>query len=247
MTNALTQALGITDKEATVYLLALEQGPLSITQISTKSGINRVTLYELISSLQTRGLILESAKGKRRVFYAAPPELLKRLLGEKVEQFDSILPTLASMASHSQIKPRITYLEGIQGIKDSYRRGLTAKDDLIFGFVGFEALTQKSQALAHFFEDEYIPKRKEYKKMGRIITPDNEIGKAYRDQDNEHYRETRLVPANRYNFELEIQMYDNTVAIMSYTKDEEFALLIESKALSNTVKMIWQIVWASAY
>ena len=49
--------LGFGDKEASVYLVLLELGPSTTTEISRAAGINRTTGYDILESLASEGLI----------------------------------------------------------------------------------------------------------------------------------------------------------------------------------------------
>ena len=49
--------LGLSEKEAAVYLASLELGPAPVQDISHKAKVNRATTYVMIESLMGRGLI----------------------------------------------------------------------------------------------------------------------------------------------------------------------------------------------
>ena len=48
--------LGLSEKEAKVYVTCLEIGPASVRSIAQAAGVNRGTTYDIIRSLQQRGL-----------------------------------------------------------------------------------------------------------------------------------------------------------------------------------------------
>ena len=66
--------LGLGEKEALVYLAALELGPAPVQDISHKAKVNRATTYVMIESLSTRGLISTFVKGKKRYYSAESPD-----------------------------------------------------------------------------------------------------------------------------------------------------------------------------
>jgi|SRR3989344_829968 len=59
------QALGLSEKEAKVYLAALVLGPDTVQNIAKKAGINRPTAYLQIESLKEKGIISEVEKDKK--------------------------------------------------------------------------------------------------------------------------------------------------------------------------------------
>ena len=74
----------LTEKEIGTYLVLLEQGALSVQDISKSTGINRVTTYAAIEELKQKGLASESRKGKRKLFVAENPESLENIFGLEV-------------------------------------------------------------------------------------------------------------------------------------------------------------------
>lgn len=239
--------IGLEGNEASVYAACLELGPATILEISRKTQTNRTSLYGVVERLIHVGLLARSSAGKRAVFVAEPPEKLSLLLKKRMEKLDDLLPELISLGRKGTVKPRMRYYDGIEGIKTVYRDSLTTKDHALFAFVGVERLTAQSKVLNDFWEGEYRIGRQKYGILGKIVVPDNAEGKLFQSKDSSSRRETRLVPASTYNFDGEVLLYGDTVAFISYTDNEEFALSLESKAIAKTMKMIWQIVWSAGY
>ena len=50
------QQIGLTEKEAKVYLAALELGEKAVQVIAQKAGVNRATTYFILESLIEKGL-----------------------------------------------------------------------------------------------------------------------------------------------------------------------------------------------
>lgn len=239
--------IGLEEDEAAVYAACLELGPASVLEMARKTKLNRTTLYGVVERLGEKQLITKSVTGKRILYVAEPPEKLALMLKNRLAKLDDLLPELLSLSRNGVYKPKIKYVEGIEGIKNVYRDSLLSKETTIVAFVGVERLTAKSQVLHGFWENEYRLGRKKNGVHGRVIIPDNAEGQAFKAKDATHDRESRLVPASTYNFEGEVLLYDNVVCFISYTQDEEFALTLESKAIAKTLKMIWQIVWTTGY
>lgn len=249
MLNKALQPLGLSAKEARVYLAILSMGSGGLSGIATKSEGNRSSLYPILDTLLEKKFITISIQGKRKVYQAAPPEEIKHLLKEKLSAFDDILPGLLSMANKSRVKPVITFREGFEGIKEAFRDTLKAKDKVVLAFCAPDVLTRpNNRALQVFWENEYIPKRTKSGRLVKIIFPDDKVARAYHEQDGPHSsRESRFVPLAQYPFECEIQIYDDVVVFVSYNEHEEFALRVKSGPIARTMKLIWQIVWNVAY
>ncbi|MDZ4385041.1 MAG: helix-turn-helix domain-containing protein, partial [Candidatus Moranbacteria bacterium] len=70
------QEIGLNEKEARVYLSALELGQSTVQDIAKKALVNRATTYFVIESLMKSGLMSSFQKGKKQYFVAADPDRL---------------------------------------------------------------------------------------------------------------------------------------------------------------------------
>ena len=59
------EILGLSDKEARVYLALLELGTASAQTVSTKSYIKKPTTYLALEELRKKGLLTKLPKAKR--------------------------------------------------------------------------------------------------------------------------------------------------------------------------------------
>jgi HTH-type transcriptional regulator, sugar sensing transcriptional regulator len=114
--------LGLSEKEASVYLAALEMGPSPVQDISHKSKVNRATTYVMIESLAGRGLMSTFQKGKKRFYAAESPDRLmsiieaqQKTLKEKQIELETALPMLSALYNAEGAKPQVRYLEGPEG------------------------------------------------------------------------------------------------------------------------------------
>ena len=59
------QQIGLSEKEARVYIAALSLGPATADQLAKQTGINRSTTYVHIKSLMAMGLMSTYEEGKK--------------------------------------------------------------------------------------------------------------------------------------------------------------------------------------
>ena len=78
----------------------------------------------------------------------------------------------------------------------------------------------------------------------RAILSSNEAGRDRASKDKEEYRDTALIPADKYNFIPEIDIYDNKVMIASWR--EKLGIIIESQEIADAMKIIYELAWAEA-
>ncbi|MBI3251348.1 MAG: TrmB family transcriptional regulator, partial [Candidatus Andersenbacteria bacterium] len=56
--------LGLKDKEAAVYLAALQLGPSPVQNIARRANVVRATTYVILEDLQKKGLVTHYKEGK---------------------------------------------------------------------------------------------------------------------------------------------------------------------------------------
>lgn len=96
-------ALGLTLKQAKVYLILVKYGPLRATAISDASGVSRPDVYHAISRLKQLGLIEEILK--RPIEYSAVSlnEALSFLLEAKTEQYKKVRAAAQMLIANKSI------------------------------------------------------------------------------------------------------------------------------------------------
>ena len=135
------QALGLSEKEAKVYLAALELGPDTVQNIAKKAGINRPTAYLQIESLKQKGIISEVEKDSKVLIMAESPERLSSLLNTyekelefKKKELERILPNLSELFTGTGEKPKVKFYEGRGGIRAIEEDFLKTKSKEIYCF-----------------------------------------------------------------------------------------------------------------
>ncbi len=71
--------LGLSEKEARLYLVALETGPTTIAKLAQKSGVKRGTIYEFLDEMIEKGLLEITITGKRKLYSGVEPKKLQKV------------------------------------------------------------------------------------------------------------------------------------------------------------------------
>lgn len=238
---------GLTEPQAHVYITGLELGPCTILQIANKTKQNRTSLYHTIQQLIDLKFYSITVRGKKKLYVAEPPEILKHHMQQRMRRLDTVLGELSALTHSTTIKPVIKFYEGLDGIITVFRNAAQTKEKTIYGIAGIQRLNTRSTALQEFWLNEFAPLRKQNDVFMKLIAPDSPLGLEYKKTDKEKFRETRLVPASTYNFESELMFHDDMVELFVFSDTEQFAVSITSKSIANTMKMVWQIMWNQAY
>jgi len=231
--------IGLTDKESRVYIACLESGTSLVSKIAKSSGLNRVTTYDILEKLKEKGFVSFLTKNQLKYFSATDPEIVVSETHRKAQNLKSILPDLKRLKGDA-IHPHIRYFEGVEGIKAIYADTLTSKSEILN--------YANSREIRNFWPDydnEYVKKRVKKKIYLHGIAPDDEYGKTVHKDDKKYFREIRLIDPQKFDFTNEINIYDDKVAIASFT-GELIGMIIESKEIANTQKAIFKMAWEFA-
>src|SRR5512133_1594384 len=109
--------LGFTEKEIATYVALLELGASSVQDISRKTGVNRVSIYDAVDELKAKGLVAESRKGKKKLFIAEDPDGITELIQAKKARLreeenslqNTVLPILKAINIRQENKPQIKF------------------------------------------------------------------------------------------------------------------------------------------
>ena len=237
------QQLGLEKKEAKVYLAALELGPTNIQNLTEKSEIKRSTVYEMIKNLKNNGLLAETTKGKRKLIIAVDPEKLKQSIKEKEKKLEQILPELKSIQNTSgSAKPRITFYEGKNGLREIYMIALKAKDKKADWI---SPMRTAIEMVGKDFMNEYIEIKRKKNFWVRSIHVTGQQDPDYKYADPRTYEETlrkvRFTP-QELDIPNVIGIWEDNVTIMSSRK-EGMGFIIESKEYARSMKTLYNILW----
>ncbi|MFH0912577.1 MAG: helix-turn-helix domain-containing protein [Patescibacteria group bacterium] len=234
------QQLGLNEKEAKVYLAALEFGPTTIAKLAQKSGIKRTSIYEFLPDMVARGIIVNTISGKKSLYSGIQPEELGILIDKQRKVLAELTPELLLLTRQSQQKPKIRFYEGTEGLKYVFNDTLNQPNGSDVLFIGTWAGT--FDVLPKAFVDHYISKRKRKNITVRSIVPYDEFAKEGRKKDAAELRETIIVPKDKLPIKTKINIYANKIAILSFG-DEKISLIIESQQIADTLKAIFNLLW----
>jgi sugar-specific transcriptional regulator TrmB len=237
--------IGFSEKEVLVYLALLELGKGTVTQISRKAGINRPTGYHVLASLEVKELVRVSGKEPKQEYVAESPDQIEKLLTKKIKSEEEyirearkIIPELKSMHNVSD-RPKVLFYEGKEGLEKVYEDTLTSHEEIR----AYATYDDMSATLPGYFP-EYFYRRAKKGIPIRAIFPFTQAGIDLSAYDKAQKRETAMIPADKYYFSPEINIYDNKVMIASWR--EKLGIIIESAEIADAMKKIFELSWAEA-
>lgn len=227
--------LGLTEKEASLYLTGLGVGPSTILDLSKKSGIKRGTVYEIITSLVSLGFFTKTLKNKKVLYLASDPNILKIIQNEREGLLESIFPILRGMSNPLMRKPQIYFFDDLEDIRKIHLTYLKAQKKEILGLEGGESASLFGEEWIR----EYIKKRKKLGIVARSIMDHSSTNWVEKNKDD--HRVTKLLPKGK-KFEIAIEIYDESILLTSL-KNEVLCLAIENKLVADAMRTMFEIMW----
>lgn len=236
MLEKILENIGLTAKEAKIYLATLEIGSNPVSKIASKAKINRVTTYDILEKLSKKGFISSFTRARVKFFTALEPEKLVTEYQKRIAELENSLPNLKALNTEIS-SPKVTTFEGIEGIKQIYADSLTSKSS-IRNFCDVTEVTKHWPT----YQQDYVSQRVQKNIFLKGIILDDESGRTAKSSDQYNHRELRLISKEKYNFTSEIMIYDNKVAIITFGS-EMIGLLIESPGVAKTHGSLFNLMW----
>jgi sugar-specific transcriptional regulator TrmB len=234
----LVRTLGLTEHEVAVYLATLELGEGNIQEISRKSGVKRTSIYNFIDSLKERQLLLELKKGKRKFYSAVSPHHLVDEQKSKVASMERLIPQLLAIQNNVRNKPRVSFFEGVDGIKEIYN--MTLRDKKII--YAWEDLDKTFDIMPAQFAKWYPAERAARKIPARCIDRDTPLAREWTSKNDIRLaRESRFIQSEESG--TEINIFGDKVAFFRFDTEKPFGVVIEDKGIATAVRGAWQELW----
>lgn len=237
--------LGFSQKEASVYLALLSLGKRTVSPIARTAQINRTTVYDILSSLEVKGLVSVSGKEPLQEYVAESPDKILSMLEAQIKKDQAILqkaqnlvPQLKSLHNVSD-RPKVRFYEGKEGLEQVYEDTLTSREAIR----AYATYDDMEKALPGYFPKYFYRRAKKGIKI-RAIFPKTKEGVNLAEKNAEQLRKTAIVPLKDFYFSPEINIYDNKVMIASWK--EKLGIIIESKEIADAMKTIYELAWAEA-
>jgi sugar-specific transcriptional regulator TrmB len=237
--------LGLSEREANVYIAILDIGKGTVTEITRRAGINRTTGYDILVSLVNKGFISISGKRPKQEYAAESPEKILSYLeneqieaAKKLESAKQLVPQLKSL-HNVKSRPKVRFYEGVEGLKEVYEDTLKSSEDLR----SLALVDEAENTLEHYFP-KYYQRRAANNIFIRAIFPDSPGARHLKTKDDSEKRKSLILPDNKFDLKPEINVYDDKVMIASWS--EKLGIIIESQEIANAVKLLFELAWKEA-
>ena len=243
MDTSLLKRLGLTDNEIKIYIDLLKSGVSTAYDISKRTTIYRVHVYDKLEQLQEKGLATHIYRGAKKYFQATPPIKLKHYLEDKKkyieQQEQELMNILPQLEAFSHLPKEDTFVEvfkGIEGLKYFLKDIIKVGKEVLV--TGIDDATY--QEALPIFMPQYFRDLKHKKIKERVIT----IKKK-----NVFEFSKVLAPTTQYRFLTQTQfnptntfIYGSNVVIVTWGTPVT-AVMIKNKEIATTYRNHFEHLW----
>jgi HTH-type transcriptional regulator, sugar sensing transcriptional regulator len=230
-------SLGLTERQATVYVRALELGTFSVSDLAKKAGVKRPTCYLVLDELSQKGLVSIVAGPKKIKYRAESPEILKKQAETQMNIAERLSGDLLKIFNPKTEGPTLRYFSGQKAIQGIFDEVLKVKEkEYLFIGSGKDVIDM----IGKDYIDEWLKQRIEKGITAKSIRMKKTEVEEDIYQTNIN-RDLKIAPENIHIAET-IFIYDNKVAIIS-TAQENFGFVVENKEFSGTMRGLFSALW----
>ena len=223
---------GLTHNEVKTYLAALSLGGSTASEISAKTGIHRINIYDILNKLQQKGIITQTLIGNNKYYEAIHPKEFKTIIEQRKKDLESILPSLTKQMGLAKNPLDATIIKSKKGIKNI-----------------LQEFTNSKTGICHFASENYL--------FGKVFPEYHEVwpqrlyekGVHFRSLQNPKQRtqiqhevyNRRFYPEN-FNFPSTTVISDDHVLIIIWEQGPT-GILIKNQAVANSYRNFFEMIW----
>ena len=231
---------GLNENEAKVYLASLSLGPTTILKLSKHGEVKRTTVYEVVDSLEKKGLMKKEVHGFKTLYSPEHPERLENTLEAKRTLLSKVLPELEGKYHLKGTESSIKYYEGFNSIKNIY-------DDLLKDlsphdfYYAISNVTEWQGLDEEFFMKNHVQKRAEMRVETKLLFTDSPLAQERKKTERNFNEEVKIIPKDTdLHLDLVITPYK---IVMFQLHSPLVALVIENKSMITAQKKIFELLW----
>ncbi len=231
--------VGLSDKEASVYLASLTLGPEKITAIAKLAEVKRPTAYGIIESLTAKGLISVEVSGFKNKYVATNPERLEAIIDAKKVALRESLSELTALYNLKGGSSSIRCYSAFEGIKSTYESVLKQIKPTDY----YLAIADQEQWMnldKNYFED-YKQRRAKLNVPTRLLLIDNKTSQRNKKLEANYHEEVRFLPSTTtLTTNLVITPW---AVIIHQLVPPVTAIVIENRSVVQMNKEYFEIMW----
>lgn len=232
--------LGLTEFQAKVYLKLLELGPSPVGKIIKQLDIARISCYDILNRLVSRGLVSFVQTRGVRLYQATSPEKLLQIAEEQEEKavkqkesIKEILPELNKLKLLGTQDKEAGIYKTKEGIKSLFELMLKVKKPILVMSATGKAL----QGMKYYFP-QWHTKRQKLGIPVKVI-----FNEELKDKDVTEmpFSELKFLP-KEYSSSSTLFIFGDYVVTLLWS-DTPFAFLIKSEEIATSYNNYFKFIW----
>ncbi len=239
------QQIGLSEKEAKVYLATLTLGKATAQEVAKKTELKRPTTYFTIDVLMKKGLMSSVYEGKKQFFMAENPERLVdvfearqdevRRQGEKLKK---LIPDLKQLRPKTDGGPVVKYYTGKEGALSMVKGMLNIRDgetvwavydlDIVDALFTEEELSK----IRYVRHNKNVNIKTLYTSENKVLSSDERVERIRIDGEN-------------YPVHADIAVYEDKIRLADISGDT-IGVVVQNKVLAEAMKSILKLAWEAA-
>ncbi len=238
------QKIGLTEQQTKVYLKLLELGPSSVGKIIKQLDIERVSCYDTLNRLISKGLVNFVKSKGTRLYQAVDPERLLKIVEEEEEkakekkkEIQKVLPQLLKMKEFGlKEDSEANVYKTKEGIKSIFELMLKEKKEIKV----ISATGRALQEMKHYFPQWHKKREKEKIKVKVVFNKELEKKKITKIP----YSKIKFL-SKEHSSPATLFIFGDYVINLLW-EDVPFAFLIKSKGIAKSYENYFKIIWRIA-
>ncbi len=227
------QELGLSKNEAAVFEALLSLGKANAARISKEAGVTYGRIYEILESLEGKGLV-KVLPEKTKMFVVSDPERLKEVIADKKKALEELEKKIEAMKRLHETRPKEPVVLA-RGTRSFYK-------------VLRELPRAKRYSYSIKYTSEFIPSEvlevKSYKRKG----VDYKVLARIDDETRENIKKWLKITKNIKHFENEgfaLSIIDDEVVLLVLIKSD-VTMLIRDRAFAKGIKRLFETKYATS-
>jgi sugar-specific transcriptional regulator TrmB len=238
------QQIGLTEKEAKVYLASLTLGKATANEISKKADLKRPTTYFTIDLLMEKGLVSSIHEEKKQYFMAESPERLVDVLHKREdelrregEKLKEIIPDLKKLSPKAEEGPVVKYYKGKEGTYNMAKSLLQQMPDNETVYIIYPHDDVASTFTKEERENLKFQRSNKKTMIFSFYTSDTE-----ELLDTESIKRHKL-SKQKHEVSADIAVYGNLIRLSTFSGREPLGIVIEDRSIAETMRTLFKMAW----
>lgn len=239
----------LTKKEQRILAVLYQIKHATVSRLAKETVLNRTSLYPILEKLIEKGLVSAFTQDSVTIYEPIEAESFKEWLNKQkqllVQQASELEKWINQATASSNQTPslvsKIKYFEGFDGVQNIYADTWRNNEGkMIYAITDVKAAVS---TMGEFFYEEYMPARIAHKVKVKDIMTENEEGRQEVKMTDQVLREAKLAQGLFENLGIEINIYENKLAIVAYDKERPSGVIIENEKIASAMKNIFEYLW----